>query len=269
MIEPFDRTNKNHIAAMRKLPFAFMSSEFALSHSAHVIERNGEYIPVSQDLISPHEFPALYLPHKKKNWEYLAVTFATEKDVETLKKSGNRIVVENPISTEFFYSTDQFVNPTGSFRKKINSFKNKHNFEVTNECDEAEVRKFYKFWKTQIKEKTLTFDESESFFFFGLENLKAFGIKQVCVKIDGKLAGLAWGLDHWSGNWVGMSLKVNRKYRDLSRFLHHERAKLFADRPTFTLGTDAFKKGIRQYKQELKPIEERKYTYILTGEKEK
>ena len=268
MIERFDRNNPDHLAAMRKLPFAYMSSEFALSHSAYVIERNGELIPVMQDLIAQHDFPAIFLPQKKENWEYLSLTFATDEDVESLRKNGNKIVVENPLSTEYYYKTDQFVNPTGSFKKKVNSFKNKYDYKVLHEYDKDKLIAFFEVWKSQIKEKTITFGESELIFFYALEDLKGLGVKQVYVEIDGKLAGMAWGVPHWSGGWVGMHLKVDYQYRDLSRLLHHERAKLFADRENLTLGTDVFKEGVRQYKKELHPSEERKYTYVLTGEKE-
>ncbi len=268
MIERFDRGNPNHLAAMRKLPFAYMSSEFALVHGAHVIERSGELVIVSQDLVNNHEFPALFLPENEKNWEWLAVTFASDEDVEKLRASGNRVVIENPLSTEYYYKTDEFVNPSGSFKKKVNSFKNKHEHKVLHEYDRDKIEEFYHLWAEQVKERTLTFSESESIFFFLLDRFEEFDVKQVYVEIDGKLAGMGWGIAHHSGGWVGTQLKVDYQYRDLSRFLHHERAKLFADREDLTLGTDVFKEGVKQYKRELHPFEERRYTYVLTGEKE-
>jgi len=266
MIVRFDRTNPVHLEAMRGLPFSYMSCEFSLAHNAYLIKRHGEWIPVAQDLIVQHEFPAMFLPHNPENWEWMSITFATKEDIEKVRASGVRFIIENSIGTEFFYKTNSFVNPTGSFKKKVENFKRKYAYKVLNTYDKEAIKAFFENWKANKKSQTLTFDESESAFFFGLEHLDTFGIKQVYVEIDEKLAGLAWGVEHWNGNWAGLHLKVDYQYRDLSRFLHHERAKLFADHPMFTLGTEALDKGIAQYKRELKPAEERKYTYILTGE---
>ena len=84
--------------------------------------------------------------------------------------------------------------------------------------------------------------------------------------IDGKLAGLAWGVKH-RYNWVGLHLKVGYQYKGLSGFLHSERAKLFSSAKEFTLGTGACDSGIENYKKELGPSREEDYFYILTGDK--
>ena len=71
------------------------------------------------------------------------------------------------------------------------------------------------------------------------------------MTVNDKLVGLAWGMEHQSGNWMGLQLKANYKFKGLSRFLHHERSKLFADKKLFTLGTGAQDEGIIQFKREL------------------
>lgn len=72
-----------------------------------------------------------------------------------------------------------------------------------------------------------------------------------------------------------LKIKVNRfvnnyKFKvkkGLSRFLHSERAKLFANYAKFTLGTGAGDPGIESYKKELGPSREEEYFYLLTGGK--
>lgn len=111
------------------------------------------------------------------------------------------------------------------------------------------------------------FDENEELFMFMLDNLKKYNIKQVYVEVDKKLVGLGWGVKHHVGGWVGLHLEVDYKFKGLSRFLHHERAKMFKNIKEFTLGTGAKEKGITNYKKELGPCRTVPYFYILTAGK--
>jgi hypothetical protein len=111
----------------------------------------------------------------------------------------------------------------------------------------------------------MTFDESGDSFLYCVSNLKKYKVKQLYVEVDGKLAGLAFAVEHSSGNWVGLHLKVDYSYKGLSRFLHNERAKLFSDKKLFTLGTSGYDLGIAQFKSELGPSHVIHYSYVLTG----
>jgi len=60
---------------------------------------------------------------------------------------------------------------------------------------------------------------------------------------------------------------VDYQYKGLSRFLHHERAKIFEQYAEFSLGTGVQDKGIDKYKEELSPSYKKAYSYLLTGDK--
>lgn len=255
-------------AFVRSLPFSYFSLPLYLDFTAYTFKRNDEDLIVAQDFVYPHEFPSIFLPHNPDNWQHCSVVFAREEDINLLRENHIEILVEKPLETEYFYLTEQFIQPTGSFRKKIHAFQNKYDYQIKNVYERSAVETFYQEWKIQKQEHSFTFDESELFYDFCLEHLDTYNIKQIYIEIDGKLAGFAWGIEHPNGGWVGLHLKVNYGYQGLSRFLHHERAKCFDAIPTFTLGTGSFEKGIGDYKEELHPSKKIPYFYVLTGGKD-
>lgn len=258
--------SKIHKEYSQLLPFSYFSSDIYLDFAAFTFERNGENIIVWQDLIFPHDFPSIFLPRNKANWINCSVAFATKDDIEKVKKGNIGILATKPMGAEYFYNTSNFTQPHGPLKTKINRFANNYRFELKSKCEKDKILKFYNFWKNQRKHESITFDESEEFFHFCLDNLNKYDIKQVYVEIEGKLAGFAWGIKH-RDNWIGLHLKVDYQYKGLSRFLHSERAKLFADKKEFTLGTGASDSGIENYKKELGPSREEDYFYLLTGGK--
>jgi hypothetical protein len=261
-------TYKKHGKYAAKLPFSYFSSPISLDFSAYTFERNGENLIVWQDVIFPHDFPSIFLPTKKENLVNASVAFATTEDIEKAKNSEAIIMLEKPVSTEFYYRTEDFVNPKGDLLRAVNRFKDGYEFELSDECPKTEIEDFYEKWKSQKERTSITFDDSEKFFNFCLDNLKEYSVGQVYVKSGGKLIGFAWGVSHPKGGWVGLHLKVNYEYKQLSKFLHHERAKLFADEKEFTLGTGAHEKGIDDYKWGLGSSRTADYSYILFGSPE-
>lgn len=251
-----------------RLPFSYFSSRIYLDFLAYAFERNGERVVVTRDAVYPHEFPALFLPERPENWRHSSVTFATEDAKAAIRAAGIPILIDRPVGTEFFYRTADFINPTGSMKAKIARFAKGYDFRLTNAYDAGRVEEFYERWKAQRPRGSMTFDESERFFTFCLRNLDAYAIRQAYVEIDGKLAGLAWGMVAPRGGWVGLHLKVDYRYKGLSRFLHRERARLFEEHEEFTLGTGGFEAGIEAYKRELRPCREVAYSYVLTGSDE-
>jgi len=204
------------------LPFSYYSSRIYLDFAAYALERNGETIAVTQDLVSPHEFPALFLPERPANWERCSVTFATEEAKARVRAAGIPILIDNPVGMEFFYKTRDFVTPTGNLKTKIARFAKTYDFRLTNRSDADTIRDFYARWKAQRPHDGLTFEESEQFFAFCLRHLDAYGIRQAYVEIDGKLAGFAWGVAAPRRGWIGLHLKVDYRYNGLSRFLHQD-----------------------------------------------
>jgi hypothetical protein len=176
--------------------------------------------------------------------------------------------VQKPTGAEFFYNTEDFVNPRGHLKNRINKFKESYDYSLTNTSTREKILEFYDFWKSQREHESVTFTDAEQFFKFCLDNLETYDIQQVYVEIDGKMVGLAWGIPVPEHNsWIGLHLKVDYQYKGLSRFLHHERAKLFKRYKEFSIGMGANDKGITKYKEELGPIYKREYSYIITGEK--
>lgn len=223
---------------------------------------------VWQDLLFPHDFPSIFLPQNPANWERASMAFITPEEVEKIKGENIEIIIDKYIEQEFFFKTESLINPSGDINRRINQFKNGYKFEVLNKYPKDKVREFYEFWKNQRdRGDSLTFPEAEKEFFESLDGLEKYDIKQVYVVVDGLLAGFAWGVAHDSGNWVGLQLKVNYDFKGLSRFLHQERAKLFADHELFTIGTGAREAGIAQFKEELGPVYKKEYHYVATGDK--
>ncbi|HBU27980.1 TPA: hypothetical protein DEB00_02580 [Candidatus Uhrbacteria bacterium] len=247
------------------LPFSYFSTPLYLDFAAYTFDRNEEQLVVMQDIVCPHEFPSLFLPTNPLNWENCSITFTRAEDIARIRTEEIEILVEKPLDAEYFYATEAFVEPAGSFAKKIRSFTSKYTYRVLPSYDRSGIEAFYKNWKTQKKEPSITFDESEELYLFCLDHLDDYAIKQVYVEVEGALVGFAWGMAHPNGGWVGLHLKVDYAYSGLSRFLHHERAKQFASTAQFTLGTGSFEQGISQYKQELHPSVVTPYSYILTG----
>lgn len=263
-MEKFNSRIHKHYS--KKLPFSYFSSDIYLDFAAFTFQRNGENLIVWQDLLFPHDFPSIFLPQNKKNWINCSVALATKNNIENIKKGKIEILFTKPIDKEYFYKTKDFTKPTGSLKTKVNRFSNNYKFKLKNKYAKERVSDFYDFWKKQKKHESMTFDESEEFFDFCLQGLGKYNIKQVYVEIDDKLVGFAWGVKH-RDNWIGLHLKVDYRYKGLSRFLHSERAKLFANCEEFTLGTGAGDPGIESYKKELGPFREEEYFYLLTGKK--
>lgn len=253
---------------VRQLPMSYYSLPIYLDYFGYTFERHGESLIVSQDLVYPHEFPSVFLPAQPKNWEHCSITFATQIDIQKIREEKIQIHIERPIGCEFFYRTDDFVDPKGSLGKKVRSFQKKYSYKILSSYPREQIEAFHLHWLAQQKDTSLIFDSGELFYQFCLDHLDDYPIKQVYVEIAGKLVGFAWGTLHPNGGWVGLHLKVDYSYRGLSRFLHHERAKLFCDVSEFTLGTGVAEEGIEAYKRELGPSREVAYSYVLTGEVE-
>lgn len=258
---------QKHAQYFEHLPFSYFSAKPYLDFAAFVFERNNEHILVIQDIYFPHEFPSIFMPRKKENWKDCAVTFASEDEIQAVKNENIEIQIQNYLEIEYFYSTKSFIEPKGKFRQRVRQFQKSYNFTLLHQYPKEKILEFYNHWKNQKQRRGNEFKEGEQFFFFGLQNLSRYNIQQTYIEIDGKLAGLAWGVHHQNNGWVGLHLKVDYRYKGLSRYLHHERAKMFPVNTLFTLGTGIHNTNISQYKKELGPVKTKKYFYILTGSK--
>jgi hypothetical protein len=265
-MEKYSRQTHAHVKQL--MPYSYFSTDVYLDFAAYVFERNGELLVVWQDILYPNEFPCVFTPQYSSNWEYAVISFATEEDIKKIQNDGIDVLIQNPMGEEFFYETATFTTPTGKLKSRIQQFTSQYTYTITHTCDRETIQTFYLFWKSQKKHESITFEESEEFFYYCLDHLEEYDIRQVYVYIEKQLVGFAWGVLHpESNNWVGLHLKVDYTVKGLSRFLHHKRALLFEDHPTCTLGTGVHDVGIRQFKKELGPIDTISYTYLLTGKK--
>ncbi|MFA6422862.1 MAG: hypothetical protein WCW17_00235 [Patescibacteria group bacterium] len=265
-MEKFDSIKHKHL--FKDLPFSYFSTAYYLDYCGYVFENNGEDLIVWQDMLYVHDFPSIYLPKEQKNWERASIAFATPEDILKVKNAGIQITLDNPIESEFYYKTADFINPKNKNAERVRQFEKNYTFNILNEYPKQKIIDFYNQWKDQRVHESLTFEDAEQSFFFCLDNLGKYNVKQVYIESDDKLIGFAWGVEHQSGNWIGLHLKVNYSFKGLSRFLHHKRAELFADKEYFSLGTGSHDSGITQYKEELGPDYKLEYHYLLTGEKD-
>ncbi len=259
--------SQKHSEYIKDLPFSYFSSIPYLDFMAYSFERNNEHLIVWQDIIYPHDFPSIFLPRNKSNWVNVSVAFVMPEEIEKIKSEKIEIKFTNTVVQEYFYKTDTLLNPKGKLGQRIRQFEKNYEYKIYNSYPLDKVNNFFEFWKRQREHDSLTFEEGEKHFVFLLDKLDQYDIKQVYIEVGGNLVGLAWGVKHQSGNWVGLHLKVNYEYKGLSRFLHQERAKLFKDYKLFTLGTGSHDSGITQFKEELGPSLIIDYQYVLTGDK--
>lgn len=252
----------------KNLPFSYYSTNLYLDFAAYTFDRNDESLIVWQDLLYPNEFPCIFMPSKKENWIHSSIAFATNENVEEIQKENIEILLSKPTGSEFFYKTSDFTNLKGDFKNRVNKFISNYNYTLTSNCDDEEINDFYNFWKNQREHVNFTITEDEDFFNYCMNNLDKYNIKQVYVRSDNKIIGLAWGVSFQdTNNWVGLHLKVDYSYVGLSRFLFHERAKLFKDCNEFSLGTEAHDEGLKNYKESLGPAYKKEYYFVLTGNK--
>ncbi|MFA6047288.1 MAG: hypothetical protein WCV59_02410 [Parcubacteria group bacterium] len=265
-MEKFD--SKKHIKLINDLPFSYVSLPLYLDFCAYTFKRNGEDLIVTQDPSYLHDFPSLFLPKNKDNWAMASMSMITEEEVKKIKKEDIEIANQNPTETEYYYKTSGFLDPKSKMKNRVNQFNKSYDYNILNNYSKTKLTEFYNLWEGQKERSSDLFEkESTEFFFFCLENLEKYDIKQIYVEIDGKLAGFAWGVGHSDHNWAGLHLKANYDYKGLSRFLHHERAKLFSDRDLFSLGTGCHDPGLIQFKKELGPVLEKQYYYVFTRDK--
>lgn len=265
MLVKFDSKNLEHIMVAENLPIAYCSHPIYLDFNVYLLENNAELIPVVQDLYNKHTFPALFAPQHDKNLQYINITFTRNSDLQRIQNLGFEIIFSKLITSEYFYETSNLIKPRKKFRSRINQFNRLYTFSINSEVLINDVIDFYNKWKRQKNRDGILFPESEELFMFILNNLDKYDVKQVYVKVDDEIVGLAWGVQYNKDYWVGLELKVLYEYKGLSRFLHQQRALFFKDIPYFTIGTGAQDVGIDRFKKELGPFHIEEYFYVITG----
>lgn len=264
-MEKFD--SKIHNNYVSHLPLSYFSLPIYLDFVGYLIPRNDEQVITIQDVYYPHEFPAVFAPINPKNWENFSVAPITDAEIKKIEDQKIQILIKKSIGAEYYYQTEDLLHPNSKISQRIRQFEKLYDYKIFNTYPVNKIKQFYQDWKQQKERSSDTFDASEEFFFFCLDNLSNYEMKQVYIEVEDKLVGFAWGIKHPADGWVGLHLKVNYQFKGLSRLLHQKRAELFPDQKYFSLGTGAHEPGIAQFKKELGPVEEKEYYYLLTGAK--
>jgi len=272
-MRPFDKSNRDHLAWAATLPFSHATCVPYLEMYAQVFHRNDEPIFVWQHETYVHRVPSIFLPADKRNWEECAVACATPEAIEAVRAEGIPILKQELVSTEYFYTTKTFTEPEGTLAKKIRKFQRDFpTLLISREGTRDQLSAFYDTWLACQRPEAVPAikqngDRETMFAFF--DRAEEHGIKSIYAYLDGRLVGFAMGVGHPSGNWVGLQLKTDRAVTGLTRFLEHERAKLFSDCPEVSLSTGCGNAGLDAFKQELGPAYTKEYSYIETGSKPK
>ncbi len=269
MIYRYDSTRPDRSVVDR--PFRYDCHNAFLDFAGWLLPRNGTQDIITQDVLYPNEFPYLYPPRHEQNLEHSIISFATREERDHILTS-HEIVKEFPLVEEFYYRTSDFIEMPGSswsaFRKKVSLAERRYHPVVLLRYPKEKLEAFITLWHSKQNEQTVSYEQSLEFFWFCFEHQEPYRIQTLYVEIDGKLAGIAMGAAFDKTRWVGLHLKVDYTYKGLSRWLHHERAKLFEGFEEFTLGSScAGDEGIEQYKKELNPIRTVPYYYVITGKK--
>ncbi len=264
MLRKFDyKTDKD---LLENLPFQYETTLPNIINSSYVLIKNGMKELVEQDVLYSNDFPYLFLPRKKFLWEMSTMLWITNEDIKKLEKEVE-ITIKNPIGYSYIYKTEEIIKMEGkkmsNFRRHVNQFKNKYAYKIFDKYDTEKIFEFLIRWDKQQKIKTYSYNVSLENFVFNIKNTDNLNIKNIFVEINEKLAGIAQGIVFDKNKWVGLHLKVDYKYKGLSRFLFRERAKLFKNYAKFTTGCGD--EGIIKYKESLHPEEKIEYFYIMTG----
>jgi hypothetical protein len=265
-IEKFD--SSKHDRSQFDIPFAFYSHELYLDLFGYIINNNDENILVMQSIYCPYSFPAYYMPKRKSNWQNMRVVFATEEDIAAIEKEKIEFTYKEFWGKEYYYETKTLINPKKKIRAHINRFKSHYKYKILHEYPIDKITAFYNRWKEQKDQSGPYFKQGEQEFFYTLNNLDKYNVKQVYVEIGGELVGFIWGCYYDANHWIALQGKTDYEYSELSRFLDHELAKLFSECEYCTQGDDANEKGLAFYKHSLGPYKELPYYYIETGERE-
>lgn len=254
-----------HAKLIEKMPFSYLSTAVYLDFCAYLLPLNGEDLVVTQDPVYRHDFPGLFLPQNPLNWQFMSASMVFREDLQKIRDNGIEIATHNPTETEFIYSTRDFLNPVKTYKQKINQFEKGYRFEILDHYDRQKIIDFCAFWEKQTADFENCYTrESRDFFLFCLDNLGKYGIEQIYVEVEGKLAGFVWGVQHSADKWVSLHIKSDYQFRGLSRFLNYRISKKFADTSLASLGTGCQDPGLIKNKKELGPIEEKQYFYVLT-----
>jgi hypothetical protein len=214
---------------------------------------------VFYDGYTPYALP----PSDLSNLNKARVTLADDACLENLKIKGINFKYYQEDLNEFYYSTSYFSNPNGKLKHKINKFSDSPNITILNSYDKEKISEFYYQWRKQKPGDNYFLEEDKKFFFYCLENLENYEIKQVYIEQDNTLVGLAWGIQENEDGWNALFIKNNHAIHWLNYYLLYELSRIFETVSYFTFGTDAREPRLNEYKTNLHPYKIKTYHSII------
>ncbi len=201
-----------------------------------------------------------------KNHTYTAGkhVWCLKDDLERLKQQGAPIKKAAADSTEFFYRTQDLIDLKGvhfkKIRNKINAFHKKHPFTLHENCEAEEAKTLIRDWhkkavlkKNEYNKSTVDFEvESALSMIDLLPSLPQ--VQQLAVRIEGKLVGYTLFCPLYDDAWVSIIQKTDYKYRNLAKFMYHEKCKRMAKYAHVSFGDDGKDASLAAAKMELQPI---------------
>lgn len=184
-------------------------------------------------------------------------------DLVRLQASGLPIKSNTPDSTEFFYQTRHLIELKGAdykkMRNKIHAARKKYAFTFHDDCPADEAKAIINDWhaktigkKSDYQKTTVNFEvESALTMVDLLPSLPR--VRQLAVRLDGKLVGYSLFCPLYKDFWVSVIQKTDRKYRNLAKVMYHEKCKRMADFPSASFGDDAKDPALTAAKAELHP----------------
>lgn len=240
--------------------FTWFSNPFWIHTDCVYEEKNGELLVYD---VTDGEKTLLFLPKKISNMIDKEIYLVFREDLVRIKRLGLEIKNKNFVAKEFIYKIKDLVELKGSdyssFRKNLNKFKRRSDYKILHKYPKEKILKFLDIWANQKSlegksETTAKYLKEDLWSCQGYTRvLDKIPHKAIFVEIAGKLAGFAVFCRLKSGLWIGVMQKVDYKYRGLTQFLYHEKAKMMSPGEYFTTGPEAEDPSLAKFKESLRP----------------
>lgn len=251
----------------------YFVNPFWLAENCYWEDGNGEPIIYVYDWIDKTKHQ-LFAPQRKENIKK-HLELITQEDLQRVRKMSIELEEVILIEEEYFYKTKDLIEMKGkqfaTFRKRVHKFQKTYKYSLSHSYPAEKITAFIKKWAS-TKDLKKYGPEAKTIFEWDLDNclnyvklLDKLPCKNLFVEIDGKLAGFAITCPLYPDLFVALMQKTDIQYQGLSRFLYHEKAKLYPDTAFFTVGTSALAPGLETFKEELRPVrKEALYFAVLT-----
>lgn len=222
------------------------------------------------------DYPLLVLPEKVNDLSGSIIGTGFGEDIERLEKDYD--IQSEPLGTEFFYSSDDWIFLEGSkfkdIRRKINRFQKESDFRILDNYSKDKIIDFMENWAEEkiargMPDITKEFFEAELKESIGnLSLLENYPSKKIFIEICGELVGFCIMIHYVDNFWIALMQKTKQGIIGLPQFLYHLKAKEMGKGKIFTTGAEAMDPNLRKFKDSLRPVKTKDiYTIYIDGVK--